>query len=93
MIRTAGERKHEIKIFEGIFAHQLVVDLQEVDCGCCGRRRLLEMWGQRLRLVAGLHLDDVRNVVWIEKLGAKPSRRKLCGGAEHLLDAGRRLAV
>ena len=65
---------------------------EEIDLRRGGRRGLLEERGERLRLVARLHLLHVRHVLGIEELRAEEGERERRGRAEDLLDARRRLA-
>ena len=58
---SAGRRElqREVEIFEEVALHQILVDLGEIDLRRGGRRRLAQIGGQRLHLVAGLDLLHV----------------------------------
>ena len=87
------ELQREVEIVEEVRLHELLVDFREVDGWRGRRRRLLEVAGKRLHLVAGLDLLDVVEVVRVEKLGAISRHRKLRARPEHLFDPGRRRAL
>src|SRR6266852_1172750 len=87
------ELQREVEILEEVFLREFLVDLWEVDGRRGSRRRLFQIGGKRLHLVAGLDLLNIRHVCRIEKLRAVGSGRKLRRGPEYLLDAGGRCTL
>src|SRR3977135_437269 len=87
------ELQREIEVFEEISLYEILVDFRKVDSRRRRWRRLVQVSGKHLRLVAGLNLLDVVDIVSAEKLAAISRHRKLRARPEHLLDTGRRLAL
>src|SRR5580704_4173789 len=77
VLLSGRELQGEVEEFEEVRLHELLVDFRKIDGWRRQRRRLLQVGGKRLHLVAGLDLLDVVEVVRVEKLGAISRQRQL----------------
>ena len=85
------ELQREIEILEEIRLHRVLRDRREINRRRGGRRGLMQIGRERLRLVTGLNFHHVRHVVGIKELGAKNGQPELRRGMENFLDTRRGL--